>query len=172
MLKGRFGNTSGAPFIEARVSFPRLKISVQVPPAGEADISFLIDTGADRTTIMPPDWLRFSVPYARLGNPAKLNGIGGVADGFRETALITFSEANVGLRSYEVEVLIYKPTSNMPPCPSLLGRDVIQNWAITFDKRNNSIKANVLRADHTFKFNKQIPNLVPLVGVPPPVLHS
>jgi hypothetical protein len=39
MLSGRFDGISGRPYIDGRLSIPRLNLA--------ADVSFLIDTGAD-----------------------------------------------------------------------------------------------------------------------------
>jgi hypothetical protein len=142
-----------------------------VPCPGEADVSFLIDTGADRTVIMPPVWIRFSVPLNRLEKSVQLNGIGGLADAYVEKAILTFSEVGFGLRSYELDITIYKPSANTPPCASLLGRDILKNWALTFDPTNNNISAKVLRADHSFKFTKTVTAMAPLVGVSPAIQH-
>ena len=47
MLKGWFGDTTGRPYIEARIAFPRLRALGLV--------SFVLDTGADRSLLMPRD---------------------------------------------------------------------------------------------------------------------
>jgi hypothetical protein len=59
MLEGRIGILSGAPYIEARISFPRLGL--------QGLVSFLVDTGADGTVLMPADtktWALISVLFA------------------------------------------------------------------------------------------------------------
>jgi hypothetical protein len=172
MISGRFGDTSGRPYIEARVTFTRLKTVIQIPSPGEADVSFLADTGADQTTIMPADWTRFSVDLSRLIAPFTIYGVGGKADGFKEPAIITLLEPSVGLRTYTTDIVIVKPGPYIMDCASLLGRDVLKNWSITFDKTNNRVSARVLRADHTFKFTKQVAGLTPLAGVAPPRMWS
>jgi hypothetical protein len=50
MIQGRFGNTSGRPYVEGRLVIPRLKV--------RGDISFIFDTGADQTVLMPMDGTR------------------------------------------------------------------------------------------------------------------
>ena len=152
MISGRYGNTTGAPYIGARVVFPRLKTVLRLPPPGEADVSCLADTGADGTVIMPTDWRRFSVDFSQLVTPHEIWGVGGKADGFKEAAIVTFSEPGFGLRVYEVDIIIVKPTPFAVTCPSLLGRDIMKHWSITFDKPNGKVSARVLRADHTLKF--------------------
>lgn len=44
MLRGRFGDTSGRPYLEGRLFLPRLKL--------QGDISFIVDTGAE----LPRTW--------------------------------------------------------------------------------------------------------------------
>jgi hypothetical protein len=168
MISGRFGDTSGRPYIEARVVFPRLKVAIRVPPPGEADVSFLADTGADMTTIMPMDWVRFCIDQKQLKNPFVTYGVGGKAECFREEAIVTFSEPEVGLRVYTTDILILKPTQYILQAPSLLGRDIMSKWNITFDRPNNRLAARVIRADHTLRFTKQMTGLDPLPGVAPP----
>jgi hypothetical protein len=68
MLEGRLGNTSGAPYIEARVSFPRLK--------RRGLVSFLVDTGADGTVLMPADSKKLGIDFKSLKNPTTSQGIG------------------------------------------------------------------------------------------------
>ena len=63
MLVGRFGNTSGAAFIEAYISLPDLALA--------GPVSFLVDTGADQTMLMPVDATRLGVDHAQLTNPSE-----------------------------------------------------------------------------------------------------
>ena len=58
MFSGRYGNTSGRPYLEARVILPNLKIG--------GDVSFIVDTGADRTVLMPIDVKRMGIDYKKL----------------------------------------------------------------------------------------------------------
>ncbi|MXZ46889.1 MAG: hypothetical protein F4Z08_07880 [Chloroflexi bacterium] len=48
MIEGRFGDTSGRPYVEGRVYFARFDL--------EGDISFLVDTGADASLLNPEMW--------------------------------------------------------------------------------------------------------------------
>ena len=59
MLRGRFGNTSGRPFLEGRLILPNRNLSFE--------ISFLVDTGADDTILMPADGIRVGLDYGQLG---------------------------------------------------------------------------------------------------------
>lgn len=170
MIYGRFGDTSGRPYIPARVVFPRLKALVVTPPPGEADVSFLADTGADITMLMPADWSRFSVSMSKLTDEMTIFGVGGPAKAYREQAIITFSDSEGLLRVYEVEVVIAEPNGHIMQTPSLLGRDIMKQWAISFDKKNNRCVGKVHFADHNIKL-KGSASVPPLSGVlPAPVM--
>src|SRR5262245_10289854 len=61
MLNGWFEGASDAPFLEGRVSFPRPRI--------RSRISFLADTGADGTVIMPSDSQSLGIDFGALRYP-------------------------------------------------------------------------------------------------------
>ena len=84
MLRGRFGDTSGAPYLEAHISFSRLRL--------RGFVSFLIDTGADGTILMPADSKKFGIVFGSLRNPTTSEGIGGIAKGYSGRAVISFSD--------------------------------------------------------------------------------
>ena len=58
MLSGRFGGTTGRPYIEAFLSIPSMGIN--------GAVSFLIDTGADSTVLMQADATRLQLDYSQL----------------------------------------------------------------------------------------------------------
>lgn len=119
MLEGRFGNTTGAPYLEAHVTFPRLKL--------RGLVSFLVDTGADGTVLMPADSKRLGVNFRALRNPTTSDGIGGAAKGFNETAVLSFSDRRY-IYSYLLMIELSAPTRHNHRFPSLLGRDVLDTW--------------------------------------------
>ncbi len=69
MLHGRFGATTNSPYFEARISIPEPNVS--------GHVSFLPDTGADTTTLMPADGVRLGLPWDDLskGNPMPATGM-------------------------------------------------------------------------------------------------
>jgi len=130
MLEGRFGNTSGAPYLEARVSIPRLSL--------KGLVSFLVDTGADGTVCMPADSRRLGVNFGALKNPVVSEGIGGPAKGFNEQAILSFSDHRY-IYSYLLLIEISAPTTHNHRFPSLLGRDIIDQWRFVMDRPNNQV---------------------------------
>ena len=144
MIPGRFGDTSGRPYVGGRLFLSRLKLS--------ANLSFLVDTGADRSTLMPADAHKMGVDYAQLNNAAKVSGMGGNADCFNERAILLFDEANRGLvRSYVVWLVIPKPNVQLWNMPPILGRDVLDRWYMHYDPSRGKLSFTVRNADHTQK---------------------
>jgi hypothetical protein len=125
MLEGRFGNTSGAPYLEARVSIPRLSL--------RGLVSFLVDTGADGTVFMPADSRKLGINFGSLRNPVTSEGIGGAAKGFNEQVVLSFSDRRF-IYSYLLNIEISAPTSHNHRFPSLLGRDIIDQWRFVMDR--------------------------------------
>lgn len=90
MLVGRFGDTSGRPYFSAHVSIPLL--------SSKGEVSFVFDTGADRTVLMPTGGMALSVDYAKLSHEAALSrilktkssGVGGSANVYMVPSRVVF----------------------------------------------------------------------------------
>jgi hypothetical protein len=141
MLTGRFGDTSGRPYIEGRLIFPALKIS--------GDISFLIDTGADRSLLHPDDGIRLGIDYANLTGNAESVGIGGICQNFVEPAWFVFSEPKRFLYIHFVDLAISPPAPERMQLPSLLGRDILDKWRMIYNPIKKRLTFQVLSADVT-----------------------
>ena len=139
MIIGRV-DAMGHPIVEARISIPRLGV-------GES-ITFLVDTGADRTCLHPKDAQKAQIPFDRLHGLYGLSGIGGSSQYHVETAYLSFSDDQL-LRAYELDILIAQPTPTNLGHPSLLGRDIINSWFTQFDPMNYRLDFTVRWADHT-----------------------
>lgn len=142
MIIGRFGDTSGRPFIEGRLILPRLNV--------RGDISFLLDTGADSSIIMPGDAQRLGVPFDRLQGDHECGGIGGTIRHFAEQAVLVFSDSGVALYAYELQIAVMPNDPGMEEVPSLLGRDVVDRWRITYDPNGTGLRAKPRSADRIF----------------------
>lgn len=130
MIEGRFGDTTGAPYLEARVAFPRLNI--------RGLISFLVDTGADGTVLMPTDTRKLGVDFHSLRNPTTPEGIGGPVRAFRERAVLSFSDRRY-VYSYLIPVHIMAPTPHNIRFASLLGRDILKSGHFVLDIANKKM---------------------------------
>ncbi len=86
MLRGRFGDTTGRPYIEGRLILPTQGLN--------SDLSFLVDTGADSSMLMPADALRMGRDYGKLARKTESVGIGGRSPNFVEHAtLVSWSRS-------------------------------------------------------------------------------
>ena len=140
MLHGRYGDTSGRPYLEGRLFLPRLGI--------QGDISFLVDTGADRTLLMVDDAQLLGIDYSKLKLSKQSSvGIGGVARHFVERGIVVFAEPGRYLYAYEIQIAIAQPEKSLKRVPSLLGRDIISRWQMIYAPRRSNLRFTVLSSD-------------------------
>lgn len=98
MLRGRFGNTSGRPYLEGRLILPRID--------AQGDVSFLVDTGADKTVMMPADARRLGIDYRSLTGSQYTVGVSGLARTSIEPGAVVFDEGSRSLHVYYIDVVI------------------------------------------------------------------
>ena len=141
MLRGRFGDTSGRPYLEGRPILPRLNI--------RGDISFLVDTGADTSLLVPVDGMRLNIDYGQLSGDAERVGIGGLSHNFVEPAGVVFSEPKRFLHAYYINLRIAPYDVEIIDLPSLLGRNILDRWRMTYDPQKKRLVFKVISADVT-----------------------
>lgn len=139
MLTGRFGDTSGRPYFEGRLYFPRLNLYT--------DVSFLVDTGADRTLLMPDDGRRTGLDYSQLQGSEGVGGVCGELECFVEEAIIVFTDPGQNLYAYHIDLLIAPASPDLGRTPSLLGRDILGRWATSHDPTRGILTFEVHSAD-------------------------
>jgi len=147
MLRGRFGDTTGRPYFEGRLGFPRLGVF--------GDISFLMDTGADCSVLMPMDAKRLGVDYGKLTATAEACGVGGISKHFIEQAVVAFTDPGICLHIYNVVFRIASPSPDIDATPSLLMRDIIDRWAVSYDKSDTGLTASIISSDIKIPVKKQ-----------------
>jgi hypothetical protein len=131
MLEGRFGGVSGAPYIQAHVSFPRLRL--------RGLLWLLIDTGADVTVLMPRESKRLNINFHALTNLTESQGVGGIATAYQEAAAISFYDRHY-IYSYITKIEVAAPLAHNNRIPSLLGRDILRQWRLIVDRPENEIR--------------------------------
>lgn len=131
MLRGRFG------------VLPRLGLT--------AGISFLVDTGADSTLLMPADARHMGVDYAKLTDQTESVGIGGTSLDFLEEATVAFLEPDRCLYLYYVDLRIAEPTTDILELPSLLGRNVLDRWRMAYDPGRDELMFRVRSFDQRIR---------------------
>ncbi len=128
----------GQPYVRCEIILPRLDISYQ--------IRFLVDTGAYKTCVHAWDAGRMSIPFDLLQDRRESFGIGGSSLYFNENAYLIFNDGNL-TRVYRVELLIAEPGGNVAEgFPSLLGRDLLHNWEMTYSPMRDRLEFEVLSA--------------------------
>lgn len=146
MLRGRFGDTTGRPFLEGHENLLRLGV--------DFNISFLIDTGADRTIITPMEWMRMDFDYGQLIPGPYFEGLNSIVRGYEETAILSFLSTSNVLYSYTFKIGITSPRRSRrqtTPSPedvaALLGRDILHRWRMFYNKTTSRLSIKVLDYD-------------------------
>jgi hypothetical protein len=144
MLKGSFGKASGRPFIESKIDFPRLQIS--------GTVKLLVDTGADNCILMPADCDMLGIDWSQLRGGQNVFGVGGSSKTYREPAVLMFEDDDNRLHSYSTPLAIMAPApTQLPQMPSLLGRDILSRWKMTYDPIFEILTFEVHSADQTLQ---------------------
>ncbi len=140
MIKGSFDN--GSPFIEGLLVFPGLNV--------QGTISFLLDTGADESCVMPTDGRRLGIDYSSLtGRKVSIRGVSGSIDSIKRPVLVLFAEDTGRVRLYRIEMDIMPDDPGLHGIPSLLGQDILSRWRTVHDPTRGRIQATVISADRT-----------------------
>ena len=107
---------------------------VVLPELGVAGlVQFLVDTGADRTTLHPGDADFLGIDFGKLSGGESVDGIGGSVQMFSEAGeLLFWDEDAAEWRVYPLEIDISERTEVNAEYPSLLGRDVLALWAMEY----------------------------------------
>ena len=145
MIRGRFGDTTGRPYLEARVEVLDRHV----------DVSFIVDTGADATLLSPGDAERLGLDPGLFGpRDLSIGGLGkGSAKCARTSALITFTDDEY-VWVYTIALAIGFRDDLDLRLPSLLGRDILDRWRMTYDPAHPetpTLEFEARTADHLFR---------------------
>jgi len=126
------------PHIRAHLQCPKQKLG--------GVISFLIDTGADITVIMPDDREEICIPNRLLvdGHPSFIGGIGGgLSLRYLRNITLEFHDESgeliVPFRLDQIAVACPKQTKYYKGKPSILGRDFLSGCAINISSAGISL---------------------------------
>jgi len=135
-IEGYFDSSGEpAPYVGGSVYLPRLGVGNRV--------EFLLDTGADATTLHPVDAHKLGIDGSALG-PASFqtSGVGGQARYTPEYAIVSFYDKDAeDWRSFRIQVYIPSPENehSAGSLPSLLGRDILNRCHCTLDAAENHV---------------------------------
>ena len=142
MLRGRFGHASKRPYIQGRKFIPRLEIW--------SDVSFLVDTGADRTTLLPADGSRMGLNFDTvISSPIQSVGIGGTSRSYTEESTVLFNEPGIALCVYDLALELVWPDDHLMDIPSLLRREILNRWRMDYSPTTDELTLQVITADHS-----------------------
>ena len=96
---------------------------------------------------MPLDGLRMGLDYNKLTGDLENVGIGGISHNFVEQAFIAFSEPKRYLYVYSIGLAIAPPNPEIMDLPSLLGREILNQWRMTYDATTKRLNFKVISAD-------------------------
>ena len=139
-IAGEFHAEFGsAPAVRGRVSFAG---------APARRVWFLIDTGAARTTLNPSDAEDAFPGYADLDwardhRLTSARGVGGICRMITRTGTIRFFDDHVGPIHWDGPLELIEPTADSRALPSLLGRDVLDNFRLTVSRRESLITLDI-----------------------------
>jgi len=116
-----------APYVYGEIYLPDLHL--------RGDIEFLVDSGADATSLMPPDLDQIGVDLMRVrGTHRRVGGVGGEARYKRTRAVLRFRDHDAFGHFQEFEIDIHLMAgSEGQQLPSLLGRDILNECECTLD---------------------------------------
>jgi hypothetical protein len=133
MIRGSFEGPPGRrrPFITVHLTIPSQNIS--------GDVNFLVDTGADSTVLAPTDSLFLGIDTTSLEQGVPSRGIGGTTPTVNTHAILTLNN-----RSFNIPLHILAPRTRrqqqaLRTIPSLLGRDILLNFALFVEERTNRV---------------------------------
>ncbi len=137
-LRGYFkGPPLEAAYMTAVLSIPRIGVKEKV--------EFLVDTGATKTTILDRDATALGIPYINLSRPKQpLLGLGGVVDTYvaRDAEISFRAEGDIEHKVQLPELLVVrhrKADTNIMRIPSVLGRGILNEYKLIYDKRSDLV---------------------------------
>ena len=132
-----------APYVEAEVHILRLGL--------RGKVNFLIDTGADATSLHPGDLGNLGITSRALRQERiEVNGVGGsIAYALEDAAIACYDGEAGGWRYFplRIQICAASDAASVQGVPSLLGRDVLNRCALSVNAASGSVVIEPLRVD-------------------------
>jgi hypothetical protein len=132
-----YGYRPPAPFVTASILLKELNLKARLP--------LLVDTGASNTIIMWRDVERLGIDVSKLKPEREFSGIGGLIEAKPILSTLIFRSESGQPVKEEVEAHVVTSTCPHPRLkllPSILGRDIINRYALNykFENRETSLE--------------------------------
>jgi hypothetical protein len=137
-LTGKFVLGTARPLVSGRVTIPRLRTS--------RDIWFLVDTGADLSVVSAAEGLSLGFDPAELGDGVEIAGFAGRARHHVEPAFLSFITRGRAY-VYRIPILVTAPSPDLYLLPSILGRDILNRWDMSYRPSRGSLTFDIGTAD-------------------------
>ena len=117
------------------------------------ETSFLLDTGAEITSVMPSDGRSLGIDYSQLtGEVVLIGGVSGFIEATRRRAHILFTEEDdETYRLYDIDVVVLPYLEDLRGVPSVVGQDILSRWRVLHEPTAGTLLATVLSADWTVR---------------------
>ena len=127
MIRGQFREIRGraTPILTCDLEFP------DFPHIGTRAVDLLVDTGADRTTISRGMAESIGLDLATLPDGGTSTGVGGVS-------AVRQVRVSLSVQDFSTEFWLRIPELRQPT-PSVLGRDLIANFALFIEERTGRV---------------------------------
>jgi len=132
-------HTLPAPYVQAAVFMQRLQV--------QGLVNFLIDSGADNTTLSLLDVERMNLDCRKINRKSLIpvEGIAGAQTFYSEQAIIMFRDDNSNTYAFSIDIHIPKrgdkgKINQQRNLPSLLGRDIVNQCKLTMDFHSGIIE--------------------------------
>jgi len=122
-----YGYRPPAPFVTASILLKELDLKARLP--------LLVDTGASNMIILWRDVERLGIDVSKLKPEREFSGIGGLVEAKPILSMLIFRSESGQLVKEEAEAYVVTgacPHPRLRLLPSILGRDVINRYALNY----------------------------------------
>jgi predicted aspartyl protease len=110
------------------------------------DVVFLVDTGADASVLGPADAAALGIDATPTGNLVAVSSVTGSSQYARRLVTLA-SRAGHELYLYRLSVLVAAHSPEAAELPSILGRDVLNRWHMSYRPTKDKLTFDIVRYD-------------------------
>jgi predicted aspartyl protease len=135
VIRGSFEGDTARPTVTARVALTTQLV--------DGEVKFLVDTGAEGTTIAPRDAASLGIDHSQIQGLELMKGISGFAAVYVTRGAVILDDLDQGLCTFLVDLSILAAddvdTEIVEDTPSLLGRDVLDRVRMIYHRRGDGL---------------------------------